>query len=94
MISGERPICTVCIANFNGVEVVGDAVASVCAQDCQFPIEILIHDDASSDGSVEYIKKKFPEVTLITSERNVGFGISNNHMVVQAKGDSTHIEGH
>ena len=59
---------------------------SVFAQDCNFPVEIIIHDDASTDGSVDYIRKKFPQVNLITTDDNVGFCVSNNRMVAQAKG--------
>ena len=87
MISAEGPICSVCIANYNGIEVIGAAVKSVLAQDCDFPIEIIIHDDASTDGSVDYIREKFPDVNLITSDHNVGFCVSNNLMVAQAKGE-------
>jgi GT2 family glycosyltransferase len=87
MISAQNPICSVCIANYNGKDVIGAAVKSVFAQDCGFPVEIIIHDDASTDGSVGYIQEKFPEVNLITSDHNVGFCISNNRMVAQAKGE-------
>ena len=87
MISMKDPICSVCIANYNGTDVIGAAVKSVLAQDCDFPVEIIIHDDASTDGSVNYIREKFPEVNLITSDHNVGFCVSNNRMVVQAKGE-------
>jgi GT2 family glycosyltransferase len=83
----ENPICSVCIANYNGVEIIGDAIESVYTQDCDFAVEIIIHDDASTDGSVNYLQEKFPEVKLITSDRNVGFCISNNRMVTQAKGE-------
>ena len=85
---------SVCIANTIGIDVIGDAIESIYEQNFRFPVEIIIHNDASSEGSFAYIKEKFPNVILLTSERNVGFCISNNHMVVHAKGDSTHIEGH
>ena len=86
MTKADNPVCSVCIANYNGIDVIGAAVNSVIAQDCDFPVEIIIHDDASTDGSVDYIREKFPEVKLITSEHNVGFCISNNRMVANAKG--------
>jgi GT2 family glycosyltransferase len=87
MITTQDPICSVCIANYNGIDVIGAAIQSVFAQDCDFPVEIIIHDDASTDGSVDYIRERFPEVNLITSDQNVGFCISNNRMVAQAKGE-------
>jgi GT2 family glycosyltransferase len=87
MKSNENVVCSVCIANYNGIDVIGDAVDSVLAQDCDFPVEIFIHDDASTDGSVEYIRERYPEVNLIASDQNVGFCTSNNRMVAQARGE-------
>ena len=86
IISPEKPICSVCIANYNGIGFIDSAVKSVHSQDCDFPVEIIIHDDASTDGSVEFIRENFPEVNLIVSKRNVGFCTSNNRMVAQARG--------
>jgi len=84
--SSENPVCSVCIANYNGIDLIDDAVKSVYDQDCESPVDIIIHDDASTDGSVEFIRENFPEVKLITSKCNVGFCISNNRMVAQARG--------
>jgi GT2 family glycosyltransferase len=86
MTKTDNPVCSVCIANYNGIDVIEAAVKSVLAQDCDFLVEIIIHDDASTDGSVDYIREKFPEVNLITTDDNVGFCISNNRMAAQAKG--------
>jgi GT2 family glycosyltransferase len=85
--TAETPVCSVCIANYNGIDFIGAAVQSVLAQDCNFAVEIIIHDDASTDGSADYIKNRFPQVNLMTSRSNVGFCISNNRMVKQAKGE-------
>jgi GT2 family glycosyltransferase len=80
------PVCSVCIANYNGIKVLYDCVHSVLSQDCDFPVEIIIHDDASTDQSVEFIKNNFHDVILIASRGNVGFCVSNNRMVARAKG--------
>ena len=84
--SFDNPICSICIANYNGVGIIGSALESVMAQDCDFPIEIIVHDDASADGSVDFIRKNFPDIKLIVSRVNVGFCVSNNHMVSKARG--------
>ena len=86
MISSLKPICSVCIANYNGIGFIDSAVKSIYSQDCHFPVEIIIHDDASTDESVEFIRENFPEVNLIVSKQNVGFCTSNNRMVAQARG--------
>jgi len=82
----DGPICSICIANYNGMGIIDSALQSVLAQDCDFPIEIIVHDDASTDGSVDFIRKNFPDVKLIAGKVNVGFCVSNNRMVSRAKG--------
>ncbi|MFZ6646241.1 glycosyltransferase family 2 protein [Undibacterium sp. TJN25] len=86
MIHAFPPLCSVCIANYNGIAFIDACIKSVLAQDCSFPVEIIIHDDASTDNSVEHIRKNYPGIVLITSAENVGFCISNNRMVDIAKG--------
>jgi len=81
-----RPVCSVCIANYNGKDYIDRCLQSVQEQDCSFPIEIIVHDDASIDGSVEYIRENYPDVVLIESKQNVGFCVSNNRMVARARG--------
>jgi GT2 family glycosyltransferase len=48
--------------------------------------ETIVVDNASSDDSVEYIKKHFPEVKMIDSKKNEGFSRANNHGVKISKG--------
>jgi GT2 family glycosyltransferase len=42
------------------------------------PVQTVVVDNASNDGSVEYIKEHFPEIHLIASKENLGFGRANN----------------
>lgn len=80
------PLCSICIANFNGKHMLEDCLESIAAQHGDIPVEILIHDDASSDGSVEFLRERYPSVALLASKENVGFCMSNNRMVQRARG--------
>ncbi len=42
------------------------------------PVQTIVVDNASNDGTVEYIKEYFPEIYLIESKENLGFGKANN----------------
>ncbi len=42
------------------------------------PLQTVVVDNASCDGTVEYIREYFPEIHLIESMENVGFGRANN----------------
>jgi GT2 family glycosyltransferase len=81
-----HPLVSVCIANYNGMEIIDDCLRSVLEQEGNIPVEILVHDDASSDGSSAYIRNHYPDVTLIESPANVGFCVANNRMVAAARG--------
>jgi GT2 family glycosyltransferase len=80
------PSVSVCIANFNGEQMLADCIESVLAQDCHADIEIIVHDDASTDGSLALLRSRYPQVDLLVSEKNVGFCIANNRMVARARG--------
>jgi GT2 family glycosyltransferase len=83
---GDGPLVSVCIANYNGMALIDDCLRSVLAQAGNIAVEILLHDDASSDGSAAYIRDRYPVARLIVSENNVGFCIANNRMAAAAKG--------
>ena len=42
------------------------------------PVQTIVVDNASNDGSVEYIREHYPEILLIESKENLGFGKGNN----------------
>ena len=42
------------------------------------PVQTVVVDNASSDGSAEYIREHYPEIHLIESNENLGFGRANN----------------
>lgn len=49
-----------------------------------YPTDIFVTDNHSSDGTVDAIKSDYPDVTLIQSERNLGFGGGNNWAITTA----------
>jgi len=64
-----------------------ECIDSILNQQCEFEFEIIVHDDASTDKSLELLHNKYPQVRTIESKENVGFCISNNRMVSQASGE-------
>jgi GT2 family glycosyltransferase len=85
-MNDTKPIISVCIANYNGMAVIDDCLRSVLAQEGHIPLEILVHDDASNDGSVAHIRGHYPSAKLIVSDSNVGFCVANNRMAAEARG--------
>lgn len=85
--SPAAPLCSVCIANYNGVHMMAECLDSVLAQDIDAPLEIIVHDDASTDNSVAFLRESYPQVELLVSAENVGFCASNNRLVAHARGE-------
>ena len=81
-----RPVVSVCIANYNGEQLLVDCIDSVLAQYGGTTIEIIVHDDASSDDSVALLRASYPQVEVLASSDNVGFCIANNRMAAAAHG--------
>jgi GT2 family glycosyltransferase len=49
-------------------------------------LEIMVVDNASSDGSIPQVKQQFPEVICIENNTNIGFPKANNQAFAMAKG--------
>lgn len=65
---------------YNALAWVGEAIQSVLMQTIK-EIELIIVDDASTDGTREFLKdwaEKFPNVKVIYNETNLGAGVSRN----------------
>lgn len=78
---------SIIIVNYNTKELLVDCIASIYKNTEGVNFEIIIVDNASIDGSQQLIKEKFPEVVLVESKENLGFGKANNLGAEFAKGD-------
>lgn len=72
-----EPRVAVIVVNWNGRDVTLDCLDSLA--DASYPnAEIIVVDNASSDGSVEAIRTRFPQVTLLAMPDNLRFAGGNN----------------
>lgn len=77
---------SIIIVNYNVKEFVKNLLYSLHKSLINYSSEIIVIDNASSDGSVENIKDKFPYVKVIANKENIGFGKANNQGLEVAKG--------
>ncbi|HAR97087.1 MAG TPA: glycosyltransferase family 2 protein [Deltaproteobacteria bacterium] len=78
-------LVSVIVLNWNGKECIRNCLSSVRAQ-TYTPIELIVVDNGSTDGSSEIVKQEFPEALLIENKANVGFGAGNNAGIKTASG--------
>jgi GT2 family glycosyltransferase len=77
---------SVLIVNWNGVVILEDCLRSVFATPLGIRLEVVVIDNASSDGSQEMVRLEFPQVRLIENADNRGFSAANNQGMQVARG--------
>jgi hypothetical protein len=78
---------SVIVISYNTRELTMDCLRSVCAEMRTMRGEIIVFDNASTDGSAEAIAAEFSAVTLLPSACNVGFARANNLAARHATGE-------
>ncbi|RPH95899.1 MAG: glycosyltransferase [Calditrichaeota bacterium] len=78
---------SIIIVNYNVREFLEQAILSIQQALRTFTHEIWVVDNASTDGSAAFIRKKFPHVRLFENSENAGFARANNQAIAQATGD-------
>ena len=64
------------IVTYNGAQWYDRCLGSL--QGSTIPVDIMVVDNASQDGSADWIATHYPEINLIRSDKNLGFGQANN----------------
>lgn len=78
---------SVIIVNYNVRAFLENALVSAGKALAGIDGEIIVADNASDDGSVEMVRQKFPAVTLIANDRNLGFAAANNEAIRASRGE-------
>jgi GT2 family glycosyltransferase len=79
---------SVIIVNYNTKQLLDDCLRSLClAQSPTGGMEIIVVDNASTDGSQAMVNAQHPSVTLISNEQNQGYSAANNLGMEVARGE-------
>ena len=73
-MSEKFPFIDVIVVNYNGKEVLGNFLASLSKID--YPknkIHCILVDNASTDGSVDFVRKKYANVKIVMNKKNLGY---------------------
>lgn len=88
-----KPLVSICCLTYNHEHYIEQCLEGFLMQKVDFPVEILIHDDASTDKTVEIIRKyesKYPEIIkpIYQSENQYskGIGVTRVHQFPRAHG--------
>lgn len=82
-----RPPClSVVVPTWNGLPLLRRHLPSLLAACREMDGEVVVCDDASSDGTAEDLPREFPSVRLVRRERNGGFACAANDGIAAALG--------
>jgi GT2 family glycosyltransferase len=77
---------SIVIVSWNTREILLNCLQSVADHPPRCSYDIWVVDNASSDGSADAVRARFPEVHVIANEQNVGFAAANNQAIVASDG--------
>ena len=83
----DLPSISVIVLNYNGLQHLEPCFSSLFALD--YPsdrLELILADNASTDGSREFMQEHFPQVRVLAMPHNYGFSKGNNLGAEQARG--------
>lgn len=82
----SQKLVSVIVSNYNGKKYLDGCLNSL--QEQTYPaIEIILSDDASSDGSVDLVKANFPDVKVTVNKINRGLAVTSNNGALLANGE-------
>jgi GT2 family glycosyltransferase len=78
---------SIVILCWNDRKVIGDCLRSIYAETRLQSCEVIVSDNGSTDGSIEFIKENYPHVTVVENGRNLRFAKANNVGIRACRGD-------
>ncbi len=83
----QRPIASIIVLAYNDKKYLEGCLSSLLDQDMPLEdYEVIFADNASTDGSADYVEQRFPEVRVVRLDRNWGFAEGNNRAATAARG--------
>ena len=77
---------SVVIVNYNVKHYLEQCLHSVFATQGVKEMEVFVVDNCSTDGSIDYLHERYPQVRYIVNDENVGFARANNRAIREATG--------
>jgi len=80
------PDISIIIVSWNAKDLVQKCLDSILSISSRYTLEVIVVDNASTDGVPDIVKEKFPKVKLIQNAANLGFAKANNIGINESTG--------
>jgi GT2 family glycosyltransferase len=84
--AADAPDVSVCIANWNCRDYLHGCLTSLLESPQDASVEVIVVDNASTDGASDMVADEFPDVFLIQNAENLGFARASNQAAKSANG--------
>jgi GT2 family glycosyltransferase len=85
MPASNKPLVSALIVSYNVRDLLLDCLQAFFASS-DVPVEAVVVDNASSDGSADAVAQRYPQVKLIRQSKNLGYGRANNAGLQECEG--------
>ncbi len=87
MVDSHKPLASVIVLAYNDRKYLEDCLSSLLDQDMPAEdYEVIYADNASTDGSADFVAERFPAVRVLNFDHNYGFAEGNNRAAAFARG--------
>ena len=74
------------VVSWNARQHLHRCLSLLCQAALDSPSEVIVIDNASTDGSWQMVRDEYPEVRLLCNESNAGFAMANNQGIAVSSG--------
>jgi N-acetylglucosaminyl-diphospho-decaprenol L-rhamnosyltransferase len=85
-VAGDDPLVSVIVVTWNVLPIIGRCLREVFASKFDGSIEVIVVDNASADGTADFVATEFPGMRLVRNPENGGFAGGNNQGFALARG--------
>jgi N-acetylglucosaminyl-diphospho-decaprenol L-rhamnosyltransferase len=78
---------SIVILCWNDLRVISDCLRSIYEETCDIDFEVIVADNGSTDGALDFIRKSYPAVRIVENGGNIGFAAGNNAGIGVSTGD-------
>lgn len=78
---------SIIVVSYNSLKLLKECLDSLLAYPTDEKFEIIVVDNNSSDGSAAFVESRYPQVRLISNDKNIGFASANNLAIKSSDSD-------
>jgi GT2 family glycosyltransferase len=78
---------SIIILCWNDLKVIGECLRSIYATTTSTQFEVIVPDNGSTDGSIEFVRNNYPQVQVIENGKNLRFAKANNVGIRASRGE-------